>query len=346
MSTDAGFTALLAVAQSLVGIGSALRLHELSHDEVEAYLTKNADALNRAREVLRGGCAVVVEYTREFYEWYWPACCDLCKLGECFCLSARHAARRGDVEQAVRDGLAALDLAVALRRGGLNTGRLVGLTIEGMAIGRLRRIHRRLHAAAARHLARELLRIDAVRESHDDIMDRDRRWEDATGMSEEDADFMSMEWPEDIREQIDEEDELSLRSAMQDLADMPDEERNELQRRVDDRDLTLLRLLAIESALVAFVRDHGQPPAALEALVPDDLSRLPLAPFTEKPFRYSSTDGDCLVYSPGPTGVDHGGRCGSWFEVEAGEADLCLTMNDYRCCYDDDCNDDTAQDAD
>ena len=38
---------------------------------------------------------------------------------------------------------------------------------------------------------------------------------------------------------------------------------------------------------------------------------------------------DFAFYSPGPSARDHGGRFGSWLDVRAGTADLCLDMSSY-----------------
>jgi hypothetical protein len=322
---------LLAAAASLVGAEIFRSDNPPTAEAAEDYLRANHAALDAARSALAGACAAAIGYSQDFYTRYSIACQELLKLGESFCLAVQQAERAGDFDSAVREGVAALDVANALRRGGLVIGRLVGNLLEGTAIGRLRKLHRRLNASTARQLARVLLRIDAEREPFDAIATRDAGWSQRAGMPNEPADFLSIEWPDEVRGDLSEEDEWALRSAMQDIADLPDDERNAFQRRLDDRGLALLRLLAIETALVAHVREHGVHPRSLAELVPGVLAAVPPDPFTQEALRYFSSEDECIVYSPGPTGVDHSGNFGCWFDVESGAADLCLAMHDFDC---------------
>ncbi len=322
---------LLAASASLVGAEIFRSGDSPTAEAAEEYLRANHAALDAARSALAGSCSVAIEYSQDFYTRYSNACQELLKLGESFCLAVQQAERVGDFDLAAREGVAALDVANAMRRGGLVTGRLIGNVLEGIAISRLRKFHRRLNAATAQQLAGQLLRIDAAREAFDATATRDAEWSRRAAMPNEPADFLSIEWPDEVRGDLSEEDEWALRSAMQDFADLPDDERNAFQRRLDDRGLALLRLLAIETALVAHIQEHGVHPRSLAELVPGVMAAVPLDPFTEKAFRYLSSADECIVYSPGPTGVDHGGNFGCWFDVESGVADLCLAMHDFDC---------------
>lgn len=326
-----GCDRLLAAARALSATDLLATDGAIPDDAAEVFLAANRNAMDAAREALHNDCSVLIAYDKDFFERYSPACWDLLKLGQSFCLAAERAERRHDLARAVCDGVAALDVANSLRRGGLIVGMLVAGIVERLAIGRLRRIHRRLNSAEARHLAGELLRVDADRESFDQIADRDARWERAVDMPPERADFLTMDWPEEMREGLDEDDEHFLRGAMQSIAELPEFERREVERRLDDRERALLRLLAIESALAAHYRDRDAHAATLGHLVPDQLPALPLDPFTGEPFRYVASADECLLYSPGPTGIDHGGRFGCWADIEAGSADLCLAMSDFPC---------------
>jgi hypothetical protein len=318
---------LLAAARSVTE--AALREDDECVSDAAAadYLAANHTALDAARAALQASCSATVEFTFAFFERYSPACCDLFKLGEAFDLAARHAERRNDCWQAARDGVAILDLANVLRRGGLVIGMLAGNVVEGLGLERLRRIHRRLDADDARRLAREVMRIDGEREPFDSITDRDEHWERAAAVPPESAGIDGIEWPDDAVSELG----PGLVAAMQEISELPAFERRTLQRRVDDRGLALLRLLAIESALAAYYRDHGAQVRALAKLAPDQLPTLPVDPFSGEAFRYILSPEECLVYSPGPTGIDHGGLFGCWLDVEAGNADLCLAIGDFPC---------------
>jgi hypothetical protein len=325
------YVRLISAARSLAGSDIFADGDEIAETTADEFLAKNYAALGAARAAVTSRCAAAVEFTVEYYDRYLPQCWDLFKLCQSFCLAAKVAARQQNLESAANEGIAALDVANAIRRGGLITGMLLGNTAESLAIDPLRRIHRRLDAVAARNLAAEMLRIDAQREPYEMILARDARWSGITNTTEQDLDCLNMEWPEDIRANIDPEDERTIREMMQTISQMPKYESNGLQRRSDDRGLALLRLLTIESALAAFFRDRGVYANSLAELAPSQISHIPLDPYVNGPFCYAANDGECVVYSPGPSGNDHGGQFGCWLDIDAGERDLCLAMGDFSC---------------
>lgn len=71
------------------------------------------------------------------------------------------------------------------------------------------------------------------------------------------------------------------------------------QARVDATRLAL--------ALRLYRLDHGDYPATLDALAPNYLSKVPLDPFTNKPFVYKREGKGSVVYSLGPNQRDDGG---------------------------------------
>jgi hypothetical protein len=113
------------------------------------------------------------------------------------------------------------------------------------------------------------------------------------------------------------------------FADLPDEKLHRFQKPIDDRNLALLRLLALESALFGYHARHGGYPPGLACLAPECLAAIPRDPFTGAEFKYLRTPAGFAVYSPGPTGRDSGGTFGSWLRILCGEADLGLDMYDH-----------------
>jgi hypothetical protein len=69
-----------------------------------------------------------------------------------------------------------------------------------------------------------------------------------------------------------------------------------------------LRLLRVELALREYRAARGRYPDTLAELVPSVLPRLPKDPFTEKPLFYRRQGERYLLCSPGPDGMDDGGR--------------------------------------
>ncbi len=68
------------------------------------------------------------------------------------------------------------------------------------------------------------------------------------------------------------------------------------------------RLLAAELALRSYQSEQGHPPARLDDLVTNYLSRAPQDPFTGRALIYRPQSTNWLLYSVGPDGVDDGGR--------------------------------------
>ena len=67
---------------------------------------------------------------------------------------------------------------------------------------------------------------------------------------------------------------------------------------------------ACARAAVAMTRyrlDHGSYPPRLEPLVPAYLDAVPVDPFTGEPLRLAIKNNQWIIYSVGPSGVDHGG---------------------------------------
>jgi hypothetical protein len=82
-----------------------------------------------------------------------------------------------------------------------------------------------------------------------------------------------------------------------------------------------LRGTALFLAVKAYVKGHGQLPEDCASLVPSYLPRIPVDPFSGKPFRYlrdgvpGLPEGTWAVYSTGKNGADDGGTAasiGSW----------------------------------
>src|SRR5262249_19797925 len=87
-----------------------------------------------------------------------------------------------------------------------------------------------------------------------------------------------------------------------------------------------LRAAKLKLALLLFQAEKGRLPARLDELVPDFLVALPEEPFSGQPFRYRISkgersqpqprtgrakqdvpDGQAILWSVGPDGIDHGG---------------------------------------
>lgn len=334
MAATPGYKLLIAAGSSLTGTEIFAADTEPSDGDTAQFLNANVEALERAREALRRDCAVPIKYEWGFFEKHCEDYSPLRDLARSFALELNAAVRLGDLARAIDIGLNIFDLANAARRGGLVIDSLMAVAIEGVAIDRVRGYRLRLKPNEATHLANELLRMEAEREPFEEIVARDRKWEEAVESPEDDTDFLKTECPGADEDGIDQETGRAVREMIQSFAELPEGHRRAFEKQIDDRNIAMMRLLALESGLIAHHARNGVYPSGLSRLVPDCIATIPTDPFANAEFKYRKKDTGFVVYSPGPTAQDSGGNFGGWFSILAGEADLGLDMCDYEnaCC--------------
>lgn len=324
MATNTGYDLLLAAGSSLTGTAIFETDDEPSDADLAQFLSVNREALDRARHALEQECAVPLEYNVAFFQKQADTYSVLRDLARSFAMELKAAERHDNLSGAVTIGLTICHLANATRRGGLIVDMLVTIALESIALERLRVLRRRLSPDDAIRLANELLRLEPNRESFDDIAARDRKWEEVVDCPDKtDLSYL---------DEIDSDEELKelLKESALSVAKLSDEEQLATYRLSDNRNLALMRLLAIESALVCFHARNGRYPADLSRLAPDCIVTLPLDPFTGTGFKYRKEPSGYVVYSPGPLGHDRDGTFGGWLQILSGEADLGIDMNDYE----------------
>ncbi|MGD0770497.1 MAG: hypothetical protein ABSB42_20115 [Tepidisphaeraceae bacterium] len=74
-------------------------------------------------------------------------------------------------------------------------------------------------------------------------------------------------------------------------------------------------------AMTRFRLDHGMFPSHLDDLVPNYLDAVPIDPFDGQPLRLAIKNGQWIIYSVGPDGVDDGG-----VEMVNGKGDVIFTL--------------------
>jgi hypothetical protein len=92
------------------------------------------------------------------------------------------------------------------------------------------------------------------------------------------------------------------------------------------RHLAGLRGTLLVAALEQYRAEHGRYPEQPAALVPENITALPLDPWTGDPFLYATTGDSCRVYSVGPDRRDDGGADLS--APPAGEGDCVFSTRD------------------
>jgi hypothetical protein len=326
----APYLALVEAAASLTDAQSMADLDEGDVSVVAAYLRQNQGALESARRALGPQCVVPLRFEDSFYSEHCGQLRDLRRLAVAWRAEAHRAAHNADYGALAKCGLDILELANAIRRGGLVTDFLVGIAISGIGIETLRN-HRAHFDSAIRHrLMYELRRLEDQREALANIVARDHEWEVAMGYGDRpDCDFSSVELQDPQECGLSEEAQKQLRQVVQQLAELPKADQENLYLDQDRRTLALMRMLMLDLAIRDRYESKGSLVEHLSELEPALLPKVPLDPFTNSFFVYRRT-GDALfhLYSTGPKMCDGGGQIGPWPLVSGGCADLYLDGDD------------------
>ncbi|MDY0170117.1 MAG: hypothetical protein RBS80_26470 [Thermoguttaceae bacterium] len=329
------YEALVESAARLTDVDTLADIDAAHTSTASELLNQNQGALESARRALGPTCVVPVRYEEAFFDEHCDHFSHLRNLARAFRAEAWLAASRNDFRSAALIAIDILELANAVRRGGLVTDLLVGIAISGIAIEFLRKIRTQIDNDTRRRVMDELHRLEAERESFDDVVARDRDWEIAVGYEDKHCDSMSLEMDDPEECGLSEEEQKEIRQLVQQIADLPESDQRKMQRDQDYRILASMRLLAVDLALRDCHATSGSFPNDLSSLTPQPLAELPLDPYTENSFlhrRISAASFD--LYSTGPKLTDGGGHFGPWPSVAAGCADLCLDADDYMhaCC--------------
>lgn len=296
------------------------------------WVEQNGDVLNAVRRTLARKCSVPLRCDASFFEPHCEDVAHLRNIARAFALDLRVAEDVGDWASATRIGVDTLELANALQRGGLISDLLVSIALSGVALEQLRKLRTRLDGARRSALISDLERLERERDVVWDIMERDRQWELAAGLSDAICDSRSLELSDGIERGLTQDDRQIVSDVIRSYQGYCDSEQTRSVTCVDQDNsiVALMRMLAIDLAIRSYHAIHYAYPTDICVLAPYFSVRLPLDPFTEEPFLYRRlAEGSFVVYSTGPTRVDHGGIFGPWSMVAAGEVDLCLDVNDY-----------------
>jgi len=329
--TTTPYESLVQAASSLVDT-ELLGKDEPEQDLVEAttFVESNREVLTAVREALAKNCSVPLKYEQAFFEKHLGDIQYLRDLARTFSLELNLAKSDGHLGTASRIGVDMLELVCAVRRGGLVVDSLVAMAIAGIALEQLRGLRTHLDATQRTVLLNDLARIEQKLEPFADIQQRDRQWELIVEQNQEPFDFSQQELSDPDECGISEEDQRAFFQCVQQFSELPEGTMQSLHIDQDKRSFALLRMLSVDLALRSCHAVRESYPAQLTSLVPAFLAEMPLDPFTDEPFLYRLQSADSfLLYSTGPEKMDHGGVFGSWLEVSAGQADLCLDVDDY-----------------
>ena len=293
-------------------------------------MEQNRLTLDLARHLLGPHCCVPLRYDRSFFPGHADDFSHLRNLARAFKVEALLAASQENFATAASVGLDILELANAVRRGGLIVDLLVGNAISGIGVESLRKIRPHLNDMTRRQLIDALQRLESQRDSFEDIYARDQAFETAVPPDDEPADIAFERLLDEDDFGLSEEDQQFIVRELQQYTQLPECDQRRMQVDLDLQALAMIRLLRVDAAVRLWEELNHRLPNYLSDLVPQILPDLPSDPFTEQLFGYRPTNETTLVlYSTGPKRKDRGGKFGPWSSVSAGIADLCLDANDY-----------------
>lgn len=270
------------VAAAAVVIPWTGSFNSMSQEELLRVLEQNSNALVLLRIGLRKDSQVPLGRDINWMNSHLPQIAGFKSLAELLAAEGKLHLLNQRTNEAVASFTDCVIYGHALSRGGLIIDALVGTACE--AIG-LSGIHEAKHGAskeALRDVLTTLVAVDARREPVAEVLRRDREWSDSTT-----GPFRSM-W---LR--------MTIRQAIR-KADQQFEKRSKQYT-------AALRLLICDLAIRLHQLEKGDPPNDLRDIVADQLTAVPLDPFSNVPFIYRRTRDSYLIYSVGPNGKNDGG---------------------------------------
>jgi len=210
----------------------------------------------------------------------WP---DMKKLVQLLAAEGRLREIDNRPTDAARSYTDAMRLGNEMSRGGFLIARLVGIACESIGCHALASLMPKLGREDAHTVLAELERLDVGRVTWAEVRHNEQY-------------FCSHENGGHFNPVLGAIDWWQSRQAMEDF-----ERRH---RTIIARE----RLLAAELALRCYQAEQGHPPARLDDLLTNYLSRVPQDPFSGRPMIYRPQGTNWLLYSVGPDGVDDGGR--------------------------------------
>lgn len=328
-SAMAPYEALVDLAAKLVDVAHLADIDELDGSNAAVLNERNRLVLEAVRGVLTPRCCVPLRYERSYFAEHADDLTHLRNLARALQLEMLLAAARGDYLAATAAGIDILELANAVRRGGLIVDLLVGNAIAGIGMAAFCRMRGQLNEDARLLLIGALQRLENEREPLDTVYLRDQDWEQAVGYEEEGGESSTLNTTDFDESGLTEEEQQFVLERFQELGSLSESDMRRHQEDLDLQSLAMLRLLRIDVALRSCIASIKAIPRSLADLVPRYLPEVPDDPFTNDGFSYRQmTGGTFMLYGTGPKRYDGGGVFNAWPVVVGGGADLCLDVFD------------------
>ncbi len=321
------YATLMETTLSLEGATTMLNRAEAdAFESLPEFFDLNQDRLDQIRGALRQKPSIPLEYHPDWLPNSVHSKHAMRLLSCIFGAELRLAIHRREFERACEIAIDGLDLANAMRRGGLLLDAVFSNGCSGDIHGLLVKIRSQLSAKERSWLIDELSRVDSERESFASIEERDKKWEGIVGsFTPEDREI------DRLMDELEAGGEIfadehrrgapteGLRALMKEhfkfgkasqrrgaplevqralMKEVYEAERKSTPVEVtrmrmleaDLCELCVMRLLAADLRVRSYKEEQGSYPESLEQLKACGKVDWPIDPCTGKPFRYRKTD--------------------------------------------------------
>lgn len=262
--------------------GKVSDFKELSHEELKALVSMNANALTLVRAGLKKQCAQPMQaYLSNFAN----ATRDLMgqkQIAQLFAAEGRLAELDGRPEDAARSYLDTIRFGNEVSRNGFVINRLVGVACSAIGSVSLGKLAPQFDCEQLKPIIAELQKLDQTSVTWKEVRQAENIFMRHEIRKRPNPVVWVTQWWQ-ARKMIQGSEAIHLKA------------------------LARLRLLETELALRCHRAEQGAPPNQMAELVPQYLQRVPQDPFSGQPLGYRPQGTNWLLYSIGSDGVDDGG---------------------------------------
>lgn len=278
-----GYDDLIKAGQMIVGDMPDCNWSQPDDECLEGmrnYVKANGEALKRARLGLNRESRIPLVFTASYFSQHLPELALIKRLAQMLNAEGQVAEEDGRIDDAIRSYLDTARLHEKFR-GGVMIDELVGVAVEAIGVGSLRKLTDQMTTAQRRDLIEKLARLYVNRDSREAMMENEKRFRNTYGLREQ-LTYLLM---------------FSMRRQSE----------RKFQTKLDFS-RARLGLFLVDLALRNFESENGRPPKMLQELVPKYLPFLPKDDFSGKDFIYLPSTNSYKLYGVGSDGKDDGGR--------------------------------------
>jgi hypothetical protein len=275
-----GYDHFIAAGRAVVGEPG--NFSDLDHDGLRELIATNAEPLRLLRLGLTRQCFVSYDPTSTNYAALLSELTIMKKLTFLLVAEGRLAEMENRLADAPSKYIDAIVLANEMSRGGTLVTRLSGIACERFGIGQLLKLTPDLNCEQTRPVISELEKVGNIGVTWDQVLKAENQF---------------------VRSQTPLYNPIWFVAAW-----FQTRATRKKAEAAHNKSKARLRLLTAELALRCYRFDRGRPPARLEELLPNYLTRVPSDPFSGQPLVYRAKGTNWLLYSVGVDGVGDGGK--------------------------------------